>query len=201
MTREETIQRIKAHVTKARRYEEDIHEQTQTLKKKRDNHRNSAGVLLIELKKETTTGPEWAEVLREVGISQGYASKCMAIADGRKTDVQVRADNAKHNREYRQRKREEKYSHAPRENTEVSPDTDELEPVDLVDQALELVARMTLKQRAEFFDQLAAAYPHVAAYTAADGGTLPTRPETCRAAPAPDNGDPGDIPECLRRAA
>jgi hypothetical protein len=157
---------------------------------------------------------DWKRVLREeVGISKSQAQRCMAIASGDKTDEEVRAKNAEHNRRYRERQ-----SRPSREGQDAVAATSPSPPplvgriatlvVDTarVEIALRLVAEMTLAERADFFDQLAAAYPHAAQVDDVGEEVPELEPEPDAPLPpppppAPGYADPGDIPECCRRAA
>jgi len=205
MNESQLIQTIKAHIAKGDK-----------AKDKAEQHYIAAGQHLKTLKaSHGGSWAEWEELLKtKIGIGKSRASELMRIADGRKTVEQVRADTAERTAKTRALQSSPLRSGENADDPETSPDamrarfaeTDDdgpdLEP-DHVRARTAFLLRANAAQEDAFYDGavdnevLAAAEEAARAW---DKVAASIRLMVHNALRAPEEYDPGPIPEFLRRA-
>jgi hypothetical protein len=204
MNKIQLVKHIKAHIAAGDRAAE-----------KSEQHYIAAGQHLKTLKEQHDgTWAEWEALLKErVGISTGRASELMQITDGRKTVAALRAEKNETSKIAHAKERAAASSLNSEENTpadepatttekattkkppKVQPGMDPTR--DIINDALDLVARMDGGQRAEFFDLLVEKYGKLMDTTATEAaaeaappkkrgrGRPPGSPNKPKPAPAP----------------
>ena len=205
MNESQLIQTIKAHIIKGDK-----------AKDKAEQHYIAAGQHLKTLKaSHGGSWAEWEELLKtKIGIGKSRASELMRIADGRKTVEQVRADTAERTAKTRALQSSPLRSGENADDPETSPDamrarfaeTDDdgpdLEP-DHVRARTAFLLRANAAQEDAFYDGavdnevLAAAEEAAGAWNKVAASI---RLMVDNALRAPEEYDPGPIPEFLRRA-
>ena len=205
MNESQLIQTIKAHIAKGDK-----------AKDKAEQHYIAAGQHLKTLKaRHGGSWAEWEELLKtKIGIGKSRASELMRIADGRKTVEQVRADTAERTAKTRALQssplRSGENADDPKTSAdamrarfaETDDDGPDLEP-DHVRARTAFLLRANAAQEDAFYDGavdnevLAAAEEAARAWNKVAASI---RLMVDNALRAPEEYDPGPIPEFLRRA-
>jgi len=205
MNESQLIQTIKAHIAKGDK-----------AKDKAEQHYIAAGQHLKTLKaRHGGSWAEWEELLKtKIGIGKSRASELMRIADGRKTVEQVRADTAARTAKTRALQSSPLRSGENADDPETSADamraqsaeTDDagpdLEP-DHVRVRTAFLLRANAAQQDAFYDGAVDNEVLAAAEQAARARNkvaASIRLMVDNALRAPEEYDPGPIPEFLRRA-